>query len=86
MSGMLAVLVYTLAVALPLFLLYQFHSCAWYWHSLAILAAIGLGLVPIPPALQGPVFDLVFGFVFTTLLVWGVCGLLLAHTHHEKHA
>jgi hypothetical protein len=36
--------------------------------------------------MQNPVYDLVFGFIFIALLVWGVCGLLLTHTHHEKHA
>jgi hypothetical protein len=86
MSGMLAVLVYLLAMGLPLYLLYHFHSQAWYWHSLAIAAAICLGLIPIPAPLQGAEFDLIFGFLFIALLIWGVCGLLLFRTHHEKHA
>jgi hypothetical protein len=86
MSGMLAVLVYLLAMGLPLYLLYHYHSRAWYWHSLAVVAAIGLGLLPIPAEFQTPVFDLVFGFLFIALMIWGVCGLLLFHAHHEKHA
>jgi hypothetical protein len=86
MSGMLAVLVYLFAVGLPLYLLYHFHPLAWYWHSLAIAAAISLGLIPIPARFQNAVFDLIFGFVFIALLIWGVCGLLLFRTHREKHA
>ena len=86
MSGMLAVLVYLLAMGIPLYLLYHFHAQAWYWHSLAVAAAIGLGFIPIPTEMQNPAFDLVFGFVFIALLIWGVCGLLLFHTHHQKHA
>jgi hypothetical protein len=34
-------------------------------------------------------FDLVFGFVFILLLVWGIGGLIVYHPHrphHEKHA
>jgi hypothetical protein len=83
---MLAILVYAAALGLPLYLLYRFHSRPWYWHLLAIVAAAGLGTVPIPPTLQGPVFDLIFGFVFVALLIWGVCGLLLIRPHREKHA
>ena len=86
MFGMLAVLVYVGALALPLYLLFRFHSQEWYWHMLAVLAAIGLGVTPIPAEMQSPVFDLIFGFAFISLLVWGVCGLLLFHTHGEKHA
>ena len=84
MSGMLAVPVYLLAMGLPLYLLYHFHSQAWYWHSLAVAAAICLGAIPIPAQLQSAVFDLVFGFVFIALLIWGVCGLLLFHEHRTK--
>ena len=85
MSGMLAVLVYLVAMGLPLYLLFHFHSQAWYWHTLAIVAAIGLGFIPLPAQMQKPLFDLAFGFVFIALLIWGVCGLLLFHTRGEKH-
>ena len=84
MSGMLPVLVYLFAMGLPLYLLYHFHSQAWYWHSLAVAAAVCLGLIPIPSQLQNPVCDLIFGFMFIALVLWGVCGLLLFHTHNEK--
>jgi hypothetical protein len=88
MPAILAVLVYLAAIGLPLYLLYRFHSQHWSWHVLAIAAAIGLGLVPIPPGLQKPGFDLMFGSLFAALLVWGAGGLILynTHGHHEKHA
>ena len=91
MFGMSAVLVYLLAVGIPIYLLYRFHSQAWYWHTLSVLAAIALGFIPIPITLQKPEFDLLFGFVFITLMIWGAGGLILFRPHHdtphhEKHA
>jgi thiol:disulfide interchange protein len=91
MFGMLAVLVYLLAMGIPIYLLYRFHSQAWYWHSLAVLAAIALGFFPIPFELQKPEFDMLFGFVFIMLMIWGAGGLILFRTHHhtphqERHA
>jgi hypothetical protein len=91
MFGMLAVLVYLLAMGIPIYLLYHFHSQAWYWHTLSVLGAVGLGFIPIPFALQKPQFDLLFGFTFIVLMIWGAGGLILFRTHHEtthhhKHA
>ena len=48
MFAMLAVLVYLLAMGIPIYLLYRFQSQAWYWHTLSILAAVAMGFVPIP--------------------------------------
>ena len=91
MFGMLAVLVYLLAMGFPIYLLYRFHSQAWYWHTLSVLGAIALGFIPIPFEYQKPEFDLLFGFTFIVLMIWGAGGLILFrpqhHTpHHEKHA
>ena len=91
MFGMLAVLVYLLAMGIPIHLLYRFHSQAWYWHTLSVLAAVGLGFTPIPIGLQKPEVDLLFGFGFITLMIWGAGGLILYRPHHhtphrEKHA
>ncbi|MEO8596036.1 MAG: hypothetical protein ABI759_22130 [Candidatus Solibacter sp.] len=90
MFGMLAVLVYLLAMGLPIYLLYRFHTQSWYWHVLSLGGAVGLGFVPIPIWLQKPEFDLLFGFTFLTLMIWGAGGLILPHTphsgHHENHA
>jgi len=88
MPTILAVLVYLLAMGLPILLLYWFHSQHWLWHVAAIAAAVGLGFIPIPAELQRPGFDLLFGSVFIALMVWGAGGLILYHTHghREKHA
>ncbi|HEY1495733.1 MAG TPA: hypothetical protein VGF49_14370 [Candidatus Solibacter sp.] len=86
MFGMSAVLVYLLAMGIPLLLL-RFHSVSWYWYLLAVVVAMTLGFIPMPAQMQNPAFDLVFGFVFIALLIWGVCGLLLFQVHRgERHA
>jgi hypothetical protein len=86
MFTILAVLVYLLAIGIPVFLLYHFRSQAWYWHVLAILAALGLGFVPTPVEWKNAGVDAAFGFLFVLLLVWGVGGLIVFRPHQEKHA
>ncbi len=89
MFTMLAVLVYLLAIAVPLYLLYRLGSQAWYWHALSIAAALALGIVPTPPEWKSAGVDLLFGFALTFLLLWGVGGLVVFRPHihaHEKHA
>ena len=89
MFTMLAILVYLLAIAAPMYLLYSSGSQAWYWHVLSIAAALALGLVPTPPGWKNSAVDLVFGFALTFLLLWGAGGLVVyrPHTHtREKHA
>jgi hypothetical protein len=88
MSPKLAVLVYLAALAIPARLLWRFHSAHWNLHLLALAAAIGLGFIPIPPEMRGPFGDLLFGFIFVALVVWGAGGLILyrTHGHREKHA
>jgi hypothetical protein len=86
MFTILVLLVYLLAFASPVYLLYQFHSRAWYWHALAILAALGLGSVQRPAQWNTPTVDLALGAVFLFLIVWGLGGLVASHTRHEKHA
>jgi len=82
----MAVLVYLLAISIPVYLLHHFHPQAWYWHVLAILCALGIGLIPTPPAWKTTASDLIFGFVMSLLLVWGVGGLLLGRPHRERLA
>jgi len=87
MFGMLAVLVYLLAMGIPIYLLHRYHTQAWYWHLLSIASAVGLGFLPIPVTMQKPEFDLLFGFAFITLSIWGAGGLVLPREHqHAKHA
>jgi hypothetical protein len=86
MFTLLAVLVYAAAIAIPAFLLHRFHSLSWYWHVLAILAGLSLGLLPMPPEFQKRGADLVFGFFFVALMAWGVGGLFVAHPHRPHSA
>jgi hypothetical protein len=86
MFTILAVLIYLLAIGIPISLLYRFHPQSWYWHLLAIVAAFGLGMVPTPATWKTVGFDLAIGFVFVLLLVWGVGGLVLFRSHRPKHA
>lgn len=83
MYNMWAVLVYLLALALPLYLLWQFDAVHWSWHILAIVAALALGFMPAPFGLSSAALDLAFGFIFIFLTVWGIGGLILAGRRHE---
>ncbi len=83
---MLAILVYLLAVAIPVYLLYHFGPGHWYWHIFAVAAGFGLGLIPIPPDLQKRGFDLLLGFALVALMFWGIGGLLIPRRHYVKHA
>lgn len=83
---LLVVLVYLLAIGIPLYVLYRFRSQAWYWHVVAIAAALYLGFMPTPPSMKGPIYDLIIGAVFVLLVVWGAGGLILFRPHREKHA
>jgi hypothetical protein len=51
--------------------------------------AAGVGLAPSPPGWQGPNIDLITGFVFLSLAIWGIGGLaklLAPHRGHQKTA
>ena len=86
MFSVLAILIYAAAIAVPAWLLYHFGSGGWYWHVLAVLAAVALGLVPLPAALDRPLYELMVGFVFVFLMVWGLGGMFAIRLHHAKHA
>ncbi len=86
MLSMFAVLVYLVALGLPIWLLYRFGSATWPWHILAIAISLVLGFIPFPAALKGAGADLIFGFVFTFLIVWGIGGLVVYRHHLHRHA
>ncbi len=90
MSAFLIASVYIVGLAIPAALLYLYRDLSWYWHVLAISLALGLGLMPSPAGWDTPGMSLVFGFVFTALMIWGLGGLVLyrpSHHHHrQKHA
>ena len=86
MSTFLVVLAYLAAIGIPAALLYYLHAQAWYWHVLALAAALGMGFMPTPPGWDSALMNLAFGFVFTALMVWGIGGLVLSHKqHHGGH-
>ena len=76
MSPVWVVLVYGSSVLLAVLLLHFFHSRSWYWHIVSAALAISLGLVPMPAEWVGPRTDLLVGFLFLLLLVWGLAAPL----------
>ena len=74
------------ALALPIYLLYRFRSQAWYWHVLAVILALVIGLMPGTALLQTEGGSLLYGFWFVILMVWGVGGLIPYRPRHAKHA
>jgi hypothetical protein len=83
----LVLVVYLAALAIPLLLLYRFHAQSWYWHILCVAIAFALGFVPTPPEWKTQLVDMLFGFTFIFLLVWGLGGLVAFHgqAHSERH-
>lgn len=84
MSPLWVVLVYGLAVATALVLLYFFHARSWYWHALSLVLAIVAGLTPMPATWQSARADLLFGFLFLFLFSWGIGGPVYRVLHHRK--
>jgi len=82
----LAVLVYLIAVILAVGLVAFLRPLAWYYHLLAVALAVGLGSVRIPEQYSGPTTDLLIGFFFTFLLLWGLAGLVFREGIRHKHA
>ena len=73
-------------LALPIYLLYRFRSQAWYWHVLAVIVALVIGLMPGTALLQTLVGSMLYGFVFVALMLWGVGGLIPFKRLRNKHA
>ena len=84
MQTALAGLVFLLALLLPIYLLRRFHSQAWPWHVLAVIAALVIGSIPGTALLNSVAGTFVFGFAILSLLVWGVGGLIGLAYHHER--
>ena len=83
MSSWVVLTTYCSAAVMALALLYWFEPVRWYWHVLATLLAIGMGLVPIPPEWPKPQSDLMVGWLFSLLFVWGVAAPLFRRFHHQ---
>ena len=87
MFTFLAAMAYLAALGIAVLLLQHFGSAHWSWHVLAILAALGLGLMPAPDSLPGPAADILCGSVFICLMTWGIGGIVVFRPHsHQKHA
>ena len=86
MSGILVMLIYGVAVVLALALLYLFEPVHWYWHVLAFLVAMAIGLTPLPAAWHSPLNDALVGCAFLFLFTWAVCAPLFRKFHRERHA
>ena len=54
MFAMLAVLVYLVAMGIPIYLLVPLPLACLVLAYLVVLAAVGMGFIPIPPRLQKP--------------------------------
>ena len=81
----MVIVVFLLAVTIPVLLLYAIHSRPWYLHALAVVAALALGFVQPPESWKGVAYDLAFGGVITFLFVWGLGGLITIHYgHHHR--
>jgi hypothetical protein len=79
MSPLLVALCYGSATLFSLALLWHFGAQRWYWHGLSLIAALALGLTPMPGILSDPNLTLVVGWLFTVLFLWGVAAPLFAH-------
>ena len=88
MNPIWVVVTYGLAVTLAFLLLHFFHMRHWYWHTLSIAAAIGIGFAKWPEEWAGPTLDLTIGFFFVFLMVWGFAAPFFRkpHGHVHRHA
>jgi hypothetical protein len=73
-------------LALPIYLLYQFRSQAWYWHVLAVIVALMIGNMPGTALLETLGGSMLYGFVFVVLMIWGIGGLVPLRRLRKKHA
>lgn len=79
MKLILAGSVFGAAFIVALIALYAFRA-RWYWHALSVVAGLALGLTPFPDGFRPP--DLVTGFLFVFLTVWGL-GEVFVHPYHR---
>jgi hypothetical protein len=67
---------YALAFVAAVVVLWRFGGARWYWHLAAVVAALGIGLMPQIEGMQGVAYDIVVGCLFIFLFIWGA-GIIL---------
>ena len=77
---MLAILICGVVGGMFYYAVRHFRAVSWYWHLLAIVAALAVGCFPISIELQKRGLDLLFDLLFVLLLFWGVGGLISGST------
>ena len=85
MNFSMVALAYAAAFAVALFLLWRFSNIKWYWHVLAVVLAVGLGLMPPLPVSSTAVYDMVVGSLFLLLIVWGIGEPVFKIFHIHRH-
>lgn len=85
MSGTIVALTYSTAALLALVLLYFFHAKRWYWHLMAVAAALMIGVMTPPEGWASQRYDLAIGAIFFFLCLWGIAGMFFRHTHEQPH-
>ncbi len=83
---LLAGVLFLIACAIPWWLLHRFHAQPWYWHVLAVVVALVIGLMPGTALLNAAVGTQVYGMAFFILMAWGIGGLLPTHKRRDKLA
>lgn len=85
MPGVVVFLVYAAAFALAVWLDYELPKIGWYWHVVAVLVALAIGLTPMPMQLAGPEFELLVGALFAFLFIWGISEAFFRLFHLPHH-
>jgi len=85
MSFSMVALAYAAAFAAAIYLLWRFSNIKWYWHLLAVIAAVGLGIMPPVQVSATAVYDMVIGALFLLLIVWGLGEPVFKVFHIHRH-
>lgn len=86
MSTLTVALVYLLAFAVAVALIYRFSHHSWIWHAVAVCAAIAVGFMPPPSFWSGQAYDMIIGAMFLFLVVWGLGEFVVRGLHLHRHA